>query len=358
MTAAMAVTAISSSSRLYSLRQRFGLSYDASASSISLSDCNFGSSNYLGWYSDGSSTPTTSAGAINLTNGRQIDHSVVVCGGSSLTDVATVKSLYQNQTGWFGKNNIWQIGHQLGVDCYNAAGTSSTIQNFQTSTYATDYYNWAKELKSLNSASKLMAGTVADRATQTVSYSTTSFLKDAICDYYESYGRAMPIDVFNLSITVNQGEDALTVVRNSARTFRQWMESVDLAEGVTCDYGESELWITVGYVNQKGTLSSSEQNKLAKLINWLANSDGTSDVVDETLGMADDGGRLVQRWSWSPMVESASTQTLKNIPVFDDAGEPTTWGSYYISQIPTHNPEPMSLMLMGSGAGIFFQRRR
>jgi hypothetical protein len=58
------------------------------------------------------------------------------------------------------------------------------------------------------------------------------------------------------------------------------------------------------------------------------------------------------------MAETASTQALNNISVFDQSGNLTTWGSYYISQIPTHNPEPMSLMLMGPAAAVIFQRRR
>jgi hypothetical protein len=329
---------------LYSLNQRFGLSYDASTGVNPFAAFNYKSLEYLGWYSDGKSDPVVSPGAITTSNGRQIDHTIVVGPNTRLTQADRVQDLYQQQSDWFGERNIWQIGNWPGISSYKTTGD---IFDFGTKSYAEDYHAWVEQIEKISCHYKLMTGTFTSRMISAYSYQTTPFLERAIIDYYQEYAEAMPIDVFNLSINIDDGEDPISIVQNTVRAYRHWMSSVQLDEDVYCNYSNSELWITLSYTSRTGILRPSEQEKFGRLINWFSESDLAEGIIDENIGMPDDAFRLVQRWSWGTGVGEGGSR-LKNVTVFNQAGELTDWGHYYLNLIPTHCPEPTGLLIFST----------
>ncbi|MCB0146399.1 MAG: hypothetical protein KDE01_01950, partial [Caldilineaceae bacterium] len=117
-----------------------------------------------------------------------------------------------------------------------------------------------------------------------------------------------------------EDHDSLALVEEQIRAMRRWMASRGLQE--------KPLWIT-----EYGILMPEEYGFPPERVSrFLVGSfDLFQSLRDETIGMPEDGHRLVQRWNWY----SARDSRYPTGNLFDNWGESTPVGDTYWEYLRT-----------------------
>ncbi len=219
------------------------------------------------------------------------------------------------------KGRAWIVGNEPD----NAAQDAVTADQ-----YATAYHAAYQAIKGTDPSAVIVAGNLSQ-----VTPLRLQYLDAILTAYRERYGTAMPVDVWGSHLYVlpeqanswgaglppgiedgaGEGErwtveqhDDLALVATQVRTLRSWMA----ANG----YADRPLWIT-----EYGILMPPAYGfRPERVASFMRGSfDLFRSACDEEIGLASDGGRLVQRWNWF----STRAPQFPAGNLFDEAGQPT-----------------------------------
>ncbi len=327
---------------LYSMNQRFGISYDAASQTKSLAQCDYLSLGHLGWYSDGQIVDTKNPGSLHLADGWTIEHLTIAGLTSQSLAKNTAESIYRSNPASISSRTAWQIGGRLGIDCYTKNQIHPSVASYLIDDYVRDVHLWHDQISQLDVPVQIMSGAIIPKKSTLCMLTNIDFISLAMKRYYQQYHESMPINVFNLQIYLDAGENPLETVKSTVQNFRRWLADVDLGNGLHCDYSASELWITAcGLADQK--LSSQQAiDQLRRITQWLMGTDD-ADIFDPSLGPPADDFRLVQRWAWQSL--TVTSQFNPNTAFFDNAGQLTPAGAAYADLMAIHCPEPAAVLL-------------
>jgi hypothetical protein len=219
------------------------------------------------------------------------------------------------------QGRAWIVGNEPD----NAAQDAVTADQ-----YATAYHAAYQAIKRADPSALIVAGNISQ-----VTLLRLHYLDAVLAAYRGHYGTAMPVDVWGSHLyvlpeqaeswgaglppgmvdaagegvrwTVDQHDD-LGLLATQVRSMRRWMA----ANG----YAERPLWIT-----EYGILMPPDYGfhpeRVASFM--MGSFDLFRTACDEEIGLASDGGRLVQRWNWF----STRARQFPAGDLFDTAGQPT-----------------------------------
>jgi hypothetical protein len=323
------------------LCERFGVSDVYSSWDRSLTDYDYHKLGRLGWYTDQEADYVNCPGPVSCVPGWTTRRVSLVAKDKIASTDNPVLQLYQAHPSWFGNGSVWQVGNHLGSDCYNAFSNSPKTASTDTEQYIKAYNICYQQAKTINPTFKVMSGTIfLDNKLD----GNLPFLTTVLKQYYQLYNKPMPIDIFNIQIIVPPGTaDPSEYVKTKIATFRKWMSSVDVGSSTQLSYRNSELWITALGFNDPRMDESRAIENMQQTIQWLM-SNNSSGNFDGSLGMPQDDNRLVQAWGWYALNYGNYSPLRSNL--FDLNGNITPLGQAYADLIPTHCPEPISLLHM------------
>jgi hypothetical protein len=234
----------------------------------------------------------------------------------------------------------WIIGNEPDI----------TTQDWATpEQYAAAYHAVHKAIKDADPSAVVVAGNISQ-----VTPLRLRYLDAVLAAYRDQYGAAMPVDVWGAHLyvlpeqagnwgaglppgmtdprgegtswTVEQHDD-LALVETQVRSMRTWMA----ANG----YGRRPLWITEYGILMPPDYGFGQQ----RVATFLTGSfDLFRTLCDDKLGLAVDGGRMVQRWNWF----STRAPEFPAGDLFDAAGRPTLVMRAMARYLATHEQNPVS----------------
>jgi hypothetical protein len=302
---------------LYSGYDRFGVCWESKQVSV---DPN--SSKLMGgWYCDRSGNSITNAGKDR-----------VVCTG-------------HNDSFELSNSSLVQFGKIPGYNDYTSHPAVKSKLFYQIDSYIHDVRKWSQ---SKNKSQKFLSGTVFFDVSSSV-FTTFDFLRQSAEAYYDKFSESLPIDVITLQINFDAGvsspRDSLEKI---IREIRSWMNS-DLPSAKKLS--GCELWITgIGFYRDFENFGNSV-DEMKTIIDWLDSGLTQNNAMDNSLGLARDENRMVQRWAMFPLFDDANAAYC---PLVDAMGNKTELGSSYETLISNHAPEPNSIMLMLSAMMVIF----
>ncbi len=341
---------------LYSPHQRFGITYDYNAVKKSFGSFDITPFMSIGWYADGRDDYPDCSGPI-ARDDNFISRVITIGTDSSKISPDTIHNITHDRQNWFrlqGKyTTYWQIANRVGYDCYTRRLYSYSPRYYMITNYVRNFHDLSHQIKSASRNSKIGFGLISMSIERDISYNNLAFLQYALRQYYRTYKSPMDVDVFNLEIIFHDVSDAsINHFKQSIRYFRNIIANIELANNTYHSYRNSELWVRIGIDNL--SLSSNQIIELmGQTLNWL---DSKNDNFDMALGLADDNYRLVQRWSWHPLTEYSGKYI--NSALYNSAGELTNIGIAYSSFVPSHCPEPCSLILLTIAFTALLLKRR
>ena len=336
---------------LYSVPQRFGISYDYKTVSKPISYYDYKRLGHFGWYADGESNYPGCAGPVVLDDGWTIDRILLVGKDASPPKANAAQTLVRNHPDWFDLGSAWQIGGRLGIDTYTQWPNSEDPRYWQVDNYVSNFHEWHEQIKAVNADFRILSGAIIPGRKMGYRYDNHDFLKQAIKKYYAEYHQPMPIDIFTLQIFVPPATgDPLADLKSAVGEFRQWMTSVQLADGVFHNYRASELWITAYGLEDPSISEPLAIEYMEQTTTWFLGEHG-SDIFDSACGLVADENRLIQRWAWYP-IDRYSVE-YHSAGLFDQAGQITAMGQAYADLITQHVPEPASMILLMVGIVIW-----
>jgi hypothetical protein len=213
--------------------------------------------------------------------------------------------------------------------------------------YAAAYHTVYQAIKRADPTAVLVAGNVSQ-----VTALRLRYLDAVLAAYRDRYGTAMPADVWGVHVYVlpeqaggwGAGEppgitaaptegrrwtveqhDSLALIKSQVQQMRSWMA----ANG----YTDSPLWIT-----EYGILMPPEYGfGTQRVARFMTGSfDLFRTLCDRNLGLAADGGRLVQRWNWF----STRAGAFPAGDLFDGAGAPTPIMHAMARYLAKHGADP------------------
>ena len=342
---------------IYHTSERFGASYDYSAIEKPISYYDYSNLGHLGWYMDGESDYAGCAGPVVQADGWGIGR-VIVAGKESAEPARdAARKLYLKRPGWFegGKPNYWMIGSRLGIDCYTYQPGRCNQAAWQVDDYVRNFHDWSGQIQSVDLKGKMVSGSAVLGLSADDSYDNTDFLKESMRRYYSAYHTYMPIDIFSLQIIVtNASGSSLEEVKSAIRGFREWMGSVELANGIFHSYAGSELWLSCYGIEDADISQVVAIERMEEITRWLMGS-GDSDIFDSSAGLPGDDNRLVQRWAWNPL--ASRSREFQSSSLFGRAGDITEMGKAYAELYAHTAPEPGSIGILVLGFWLWFGRR-
>jgi hypothetical protein len=215
--------------------------------------------------------------------------------------------------------------------------------------YATAYHAVYQAIKQADPSAVVVAGNISQ-----VTPVRLRYLDAVLAAYQDRYGSTMPVDVWGIHVyvlpeqagawgaglppgaedaadqgmrwTVEQHDD-VALLERQVRSMRTWMA----ANG----YRHRPLWIT-----EYGILMPQEYGfPPQRVARFLRNSfELFRTLCDDRLGLATDGGRLVQRWNW---FSTRATQYPAG-DLFDPAGQPTLVMRTLASYLAAHEGDTVT----------------
>ncbi len=341
---------------IYAPNERFGVTYDYDRINKPLKYFDISPFSSLGWYADGQTDYPNCSGPVRFSD--NIITRVITVGNSEASVQAdTIRDIVKHRPNWFASCNgniYWQIGNRLGYDCYTYQPYKNSIRDYLIQNYVDNFNKLSEQIRSSVQNSKIGFGIISNGHYLTSSYDNIAFLTSSLKRYYTLYHQPMNIDFFNLELTITESSiDLMENLKRTVEEFRNMISHIELANNIYQSYRDSELWIRISFYNT--SFSTIEiKTFMQQAIDWLTEK-SSDDIIDFNTGLPSDDYRLVQRWSWHPLVD-LSGDYRNNSLYFPDGGI-TQIGQAYSQLIPAHCPEPSSFILFAPIIFNFRQRK-
>lgn len=233
-------------------------------------------------------------------DGAEFAQMVRVPRGEIVPDLATITQIAQQNPG-----SVWLIGNEMDVIWQDNATPDQ---------YAAAYHDVYSTLKQADPTSRVAIGGITQPSPLRLQY-----LEQVLAAYRERFGNEMPIDVWNVhnfilpeqrgswGVDIPPGIEAtrgltytiedhgnLDIFKQQIVDFRRWMADHG--------YRDKEL-----LVSEYGILMYPDYGYEYPRVRdfMLGTFEFFRTATDDTLGLPADGNRLVQRWCWYSLADTA-----------------------------------------------------